>query len=152
MKKLLLLLAFCGTAQAATQGLTVNGTVSSVCAFTSVTNGVFGFEVQTPHVLDTGITGGTDATVVINFNSGPTVTVPEITTFSAVPSGFTDTVNFTNNLTTLGGSRSYSSGTATWQESSSASTDTITLRLRAVNAQGSFPVGNYTAGVTITCQ
>lgn len=152
MKKLLLLLAFCGTAQAATETLTINGTVASTCVFSSPVNGVFGYEVQTPNVLDTQLTGGLDAGVVINYNGTPTVTIDEITTFATVPSGFTDTVSFTNTLTTTNGSRTYSNGTASWVESGSTTTDALTLRLRAVNAQGSFPIGNYSASTTVTCQ
>lgn len=153
MKKLLIALMFVGTVNAATQSLTINGTVSSVCSFGSATNGVFGFEVQTPQQLDTASTGGTNASVLIYYNGTPTVTVPEITTFSATPSGFSDTVNFTNYLTSSNaGSITYSGGEATLTESSGTSTDTLTLRLRAVNAQNNFPIGNYSAGTIVTCQ
>lgn len=148
---LLIALLFCGSAQAATQALTITGTIASVCAFTSVTNGIFGFEIQNPNVLDTGSTGGTNAQVIINYNSTPTVTVPEITAFTTVPSGFTDTVTFTNILTSSGGAKSYSNGQASWVESGSTVTDTITLRLRVSDGQGSFPTGNYSAGTVITC-
>lgn len=153
MKKLALLLCFIGSAHATTQGLNVSGTVSSTCSFGSVTNGVFGYEVQTPHVLDTASAGGTNASVTIYYNGTPTVTFPEITSFSAVPSGFNDTVTFNNILSSSNaGGINYSSGSASVTESGSTSTDTFTLRLRAQDGQGSFPVGNYSAGTTITCQ
>jgi len=83
MKKLFLALLFASTAQAATQGLTVNGSVSSQCAFASVTNGVFGFDVTSPNMLDTASTGGTNASVVINYNGTPTVSVDEVSSFSS---------------------------------------------------------------------
>ena len=73
MKKLLLALAFVGTAQAATQNITISGTVSSVCAFASATNGVFGFDVQTPQLLDTGGAGGTNAQLAGSNTSGATL-------------------------------------------------------------------------------
>lgn len=154
MKKVIALFILCSSlnSQAATQALTISGSVSSVCAFSGVVNGIFGFDVLNPNVLDTQATGGLDAGVILYYNSTPTVTVPEITSFTSVPSGFTDTVNFTNVLTTTNGSRSYANGTASWTESSSTSTDALTLRIRATNANGSFPVGNYSASTTITCQ
>lgn len=152
MKKLLFLLAFCGTAQAATQGLTINGTVSSVCAFASVQNGTFGFDVTSPNVLDTNATGGTNASVVINYNGTPTVSIDQITSFASVPSGFTDTVNFLNVFTSSNnGAISYSSGTASFTQSGGIN-DNLTLRLQATDANGSFPTGNYSASTTITCQ
>lgn len=152
MKKLLLALAFISTAQAATENLTISGTVSSVCAFGSVTNGVFGYEVQSPTLLDTASTGGTNGQVLIFYNGTPTVSIGEITSFSTVPSGFTDTVNFTNVFTSNNaGTISYSSGNASFTQSGGTN-DTLTLRLRALNANGSFPVGNYSAATTITCQ
>lgn len=153
MKKLILLIALIPfIAYSATQNLSVNGTVSSVCVFTSPVDGIFGYEVQTPQVLDTNLTGGLDAGVVINYNGTPTVSIGEITSFTTVPSGFTDTVTFTNVLSTLNGVRSYSGGVATWTEGGNTTTDALTLRLRAVNGQGSFPIGNYSATTVITCQ
>lgn len=152
MKKLLIALLFIGTAQATTQNLTISGTVSSVCAFASTTNGVFGFDVQSPNLLDTAATGGTNAQVMIYYNGTPTITFPEITSFSATPSGFADTVTFNNILSSANsGGINYTNGSASLTESSN-STDTFTLRLRAQDGSGSFPVGNYTASTTITCQ
>jgi len=131
MKKLFLALLFASTAQAATQGLTVNGSVSSQCAFASVTNGVFGFEVTSPNMLDTASTGGTNASVVINYNGTPTVSIDEVSSFSSSPSGFTDTVQFLNVFTSSNvGSVSYSSGTASFTQSGGIN-DNLTLRLRA---------------------
>lgn len=154
MKKLLFVVAALAAlnAQAATQGLSINGTVSSQCAFASVTNGVFGFDVTSPNILDTASTGGTNASVVINYNGTPTVSIDEITSFTSVPSGFTDTVNFLNVFTSSNvGSVSYSSGTASFNQSSGIN-DNLTLRLRATDANGSFPVGNYSASAVVTCQ
>lgn len=151
MKKLLLALMFCGTAQAATQNITISGTVSSVCAFASATNGVFGFDVQTPQLLDTGGTGGTNAQVAIYYNGSPSISIQEITSFTSTPSGFSDTVSFLNTFTSSNdGVIAYSSGSASFTPTG-GTTDTLTLRLRAADATGPFPIGNYSASTVITC-
>lgn len=146
-----LALALISTAQATTQNMSISGTVSSVCSFGSVTNGVFGYEVQSPTLLDTASTGGTNGQVLIYYNGTPTVSIAEITSFATTPSGFTDTVNFTNTFTSNNaGTITYTSGTASFTQSSGTN-DTLTLRLRALNASGSFPIGSYTASTVITC-
>lgn len=151
MKKLLLALAFIGTAQAATQNLSVSGTVSSVCAFASATNGVFGFDVQTPQLLDTAGTGGTNAQVAIYYNGSPSISIQEITSFASTPSGFSDTVTFLNTFTSANdGTIAYSSGSASFTPTGGTS-DTLTLRLRASDATGPFPIGNYSASTVVTC-
>ena len=150
--KLLILMMFASSqVMATTQNVTVSGTVSSTCSFGSVTNGVFGYEVQSPTLLDTASTGGTNAQVAIFYNGTPTVSITEVTSFSVAPVGFSDTVNFTNVFTSNNaGVISYSSGTASFTQSGGVS-DTLTLRLRALNATGSFPIGNYSASTTVTC-
>lgn len=136
---------------ATTQNVTVSGVVSSACSFGSVNNGTFGYDVQTPNLLDTSSTGGANAAITIYYNGTPTVSIGEVTSFSVVPSGFTDTVNFTNIFTSSNiGSVSYSSGSASFTQTGGSS-DTLTLRLRASNASGPFPTGNYSAATTITC-
>jgi len=137
---------------AATQGLTINGTVSSQCAFASVTNGVFGFDVAQPNILDTAATGGTNASVGISYNATPTISIDAITAFDTIPSGFTDSVTFLNYFTSANlGTISYTSGVASGQETNNIS-DTFTLRVKATDVTGSFPVGNYAASTVITCQ
>ena len=136
---------------ASTQNLTISGTVSSQCAFSSAQNGTFGFDVQNPNILDTTITGGTNASVVINYNGLPTISVGQITQFSSVPQGFADTVNFTNTfISSNAGPISYSNGVATFTQTSGTS-DNLTLRLQAANASAPFPIGNYTATTIVTC-
>lgn len=136
----------------ATQNITVNGTVSSQCQFNSVTNGVFGYDVTAPNVLDTASVGGNPASVVINYNGTPTISIGEITSFSSAPSGFSDTVAFLNVASTTNlGSLSYSGNVASGTETGGV-VDTLNLRVRANNNTGSFPIGNYVAGTTITCQ
>lgn len=152
-KSLIALIAFAAlNANAATQNLNINGTVSSVCAFASAQNGVFGFDVTSPNVLDTASTGGNSASVTINYNGTPTISIDEITAFGSVPSGFADTVQFLNVFTSSNaGPISYSSGAASFTQSGGIN-DNLTLRLRATNATGSFPTGNYSASTVITCQ
>lgn len=153
MKKLLLISLFLSNvAVAATSSITVAGTISSVCAFGSVTNGVFGFDVAQPNILDTAGTGGTNASVGITYNSTPTISIDAITAFDSTPSGFSDTVAFMNYFSSTNlGNMNYTSGQAGGQETSGSS-DTFTLRVKATDANGSFPVGNYAASTTITCQ
>lgn len=150
--KLLVLMMFAASqAMATTQNVTVSGVVSSTCSFGSVNNGTFGYDVQTPNLLDTVSTGGANAIVSVFYNGTPTVSIVEVTSFSVVPNGFTDTVNFTNIFTSSNiGSISYSSGSASFTQVGGSS-DTLTLRLRASNASGPFPIGNYSAATTITC-
>lgn len=153
MKKSIIALAalVAFSSQAATQNITVTGTVASTCSFGSPTNGVFGFDVQTPQLLDTAGTGGTNAQVLIYYNGSPAVSISEITSFATVPAGFTDTVNFINTFTSsTDGVIPYTSGTASFSPTS-GTTDTLTLRLRATNAAGPFPIGSYSATTVITC-
>lgn len=152
MKKLLIVLMLIGTAHASTSTLTVAGTISSVCAFGSVTNGIFGFDVANPNILDTFATGGTNASVVITYNATPTISIDAITSFDTIPSGFTDSVTFLNYFSSANlGNISYTSGVASGQETNNIS-DIFTLRVKATDVTGSFPVGNYSASTTITCQ
>lgn len=138
-------------AVASTQNLTISGTVSSQCAFSSAQNGTFGFDVQTPNILDTTIQGGTNASVSINYNGTPTVSINEITSFANTPVGFNGTVTFTNLFTSTNqGSITYTGGAATFNQSSGTA-DTLTLRLQAANASAPFPIGTYSASTVITC-
>lgn len=138
-------------AYATTQNLSVSGTVGSQCSFVSVNNGTFGFDVTAPNILDTASTNGSHASVGIAYNNTPTISINEITSFASAPSGFNDTVNFTNRFFSANaGQISYSGGVASFTQSS-GTTDTLTLQLRAVNATANYPVGNYTATTTITC-
>lgn len=150
--KLLILMMFASSqVMATTQNLTVSATISSVCSFSSVNNGIFGYDVTTPNILDTASTGGANATVTINYNGLPTVSIDEITTFSTVPSGFTDTVSFTNTFNSSNqGTISYVSGVASFTQTSNI-TDTLNLRLRATNATATFPTGTYSATTVVTC-
>ena len=137
---------------AATQNLTIEGTISSICSFTQVNNGIFGYDVAVPFTLDTAVTGGTPASASINYNATPTITVTEVTSFSGTPSGFTDTVVFTNYLTSFnGGNLSFNGNLSTYTQTS-GNTDTFTLRVKVVNSNGSFPIGTYRVGTVITCQ
>ena len=123
----------------------------SQCAFSSAQNGTFGFDVQNPNILDTSIAGGTDASVSINYNGAPTVSIAQITSFTATPAGFTGTVTFVNVFTSANqGPVSYSGGAATFTQSSNTS-DILTLRLQATNASAPFPIGSYSASTVVTC-
>jgi len=152
MKKLAAILVIVSaTAQAATSNLTVSGTITTSCSFGSTTGGVFGYDPALPTVLDTAVSGGSPSQITATYNGTPTVTVAEITSFSATPSGYSGSPTFTNTLThSNGGSLTYSSGTASYTQTSGTS-DTFTLNLRASNGSSAFPLGTYNTSAVITC-
>jgi len=152
MSKLLIaLLLTSGVAQAATGNLTVSGTISTSCSFGSTTGGVFGYDPALPAVLDTAVSGGAPSQITAIYNGTPTVTVAEITSFSATPAGYSGSPTFTNTLThSNGGSLTYSSGTASYTQTGGTS-DTFTLNLRASNGASAFPLGTYNTSAVITC-
>jgi hypothetical protein len=151
MKKLAAVLVIVSaTAQAATSSLSVSGTIATTCSFGSPTTGTFGYDPAAPTVLNTSANGGNPAQVSISFSGLPTITVSEVTGFSVAPNGYSGSPTFTNTLTHSGGSLTYSSGVASYTQTS-GTTDTFTLNLRASNGSTAFPLGTYTASATITC-
>ena len=141
---------------AASTNMQFNGTVSSVCAFTSVNNGILGVAAATPNILSTNPNGGgTQGSVNIAYNSTPTVTVNNITQFTSSPniSGIT---NSSFGMFVTG----QSSGPFTWGNNvftktySSGTSDAITIDFEAQtgNSQLAWPTGSYSATTTITCQ
>lgn len=154
MKKLAIsLVAFMSfNSIAATENLFITGTIATQCAFSGLQTGNFGFDPASPNILDTATTGGNSARVDINYIGLPNVTAVEIGSFATVPNGFVDPVTFTNVFTSANlGTIPYSNGFATFTATGNT-TDTLTLRLRAVNGNGAFPVGTYTASTVVTCQ
>jgi hypothetical protein len=142
-------------AQSTTQSLTFSGTVSSTCAFTSTQNGVLVSTAAMPYVLTTNVnSGGMPGVVTIGFNSTPTVSLSRITGFTTSPD--LDTITsptYTTEVYSAFGqwiangesfTRTYSTGTS----------DEITIDFQAATGENSkpWPIGQYLATVTITCQ
>ena len=151
MKKLLIALMFCGTAQAATTDLTVSGTISTTCVFGAATAGTFGYSPANPNVINTSTNGGNAASVGLSYSGTPTVTVSEPTSFSATPAGYSGTPSFSSAVTSAnGGNMSYSSGLASYTQTSGSS-DLITLNIGVSNGSTAFPLGTYTSTSTVTC-
>jgi hypothetical protein len=143
------------SAQSATQTLTFTGTVSSSCAFTATQNGTLVASTSMPYVLTSATNnGGTPGMVSIAFNSTPTVSFQSISGFASSPNvslitSPTYTTTVSSNLgpwTANGGAftRTYSAGTS----------DDITINFQASTGDQSkpWPLGQYSASVTVTCQ
>ena len=141
-------------AQSASSSVNFSGTVSSSCSFTTVTNGVLivpGTEYS--KITSVAASGGTPGSVTIAYNGTPNVSVAEMLSFTSSPSLAninptyeTRVFNASGNLTYNNGfyEKAYTSGTS----------DVITINLTADTGNTSvpWPVGNYTATTTVTCQ
>jgi hypothetical protein len=143
------------SAQSTTESLTFSGTVASTCSFIATQNGVLVSSAALPYVLTTNVnSGGTPGAVTIGFNSTPTLSFSRINGFTTSPDlslitspTYTTEVSSTLGPWTPNGSsftRTYSAGTS----------DEITINFQASTGDNNkpWPIGQYLAGVTITCQ
>ena len=141
---------------AAQTNLQFNGTVSSVCAFTSVNNGILGVSASTPNILSTNPAGGgTPGTVSIAYNSTPLVTVNNITSFTSSPNISAITNNSFGMYVSGQSAGPFTFGNSVFSKTySSGTSDAINIDFEAQtgNSQLAWPTGSYSATTTVTCQ
>jgi hypothetical protein len=150
MKKLLALLSFISFTAAAQTNLNFSGTVSTSCSLSVSQPGSLVISNTQPNILGTSVAGGTPGVVGVSFIGTPTITVTLPNSFSSSP-----TLSFTPNFnglasTSLLGSLTFSAGAANGTYSTGNS-DTVTVNLNADSGGAAFPLGSYSAVVTVSC-
>lgn len=149
-KTLLILCAISTSLHAET--VTVGGTVATTCAFNSNTGGVMTVVPSAPNSMSTVNTGGSPATLGIQYIGTPTILLQEFTGFDTSPT-LPATPTFTTAADTTNAGQLSFTGGATSYTQTGGSSDTIHVNFSAVMASGnSYPTGAYSATTTITCQ
>lgn len=141
------------------------GSVTTSCAFSNYTTG--GLVAHTTggyYYLDGNMNGaGAPGTVDVTYTGAPMFTITGVSSLDSSPNGtpnisqfnsgvrFSDALNQANALT-AGANNVQGGNSASFHlDDTNVSQDTATVKMsaRAINP---FPVGNYTAHVTISCQ
>lgn len=162
MKKIITILMVLFTAQAIAETIDFNGTVTTSCQFSNQVSGTLMNEVSdTTYKLSTDAIGGSRASFDLAYTGAPTLTIQAPVSLTNFPNG-TPTINniitginFDNNANNsnaiTAGANNFNSGIKSVTLDSNSTTDTATVKLIA-SALSAFPVGSYSAQVTLTCQ
>lgn len=139
-----------------------SGTVSTSCTFSNQTAGTLAATTNGyNYFLDAGFNSGIPANIDIAYTGAPTFGISAVSTLSSAPNGapaissFETGVSFGNSANNTSasnvGANNFTSGSKSFQLTNAVSSDSVFIKMKAV-ASAPFPVGQYDANTTITCQ
>lgn len=161
-KKISLLVLMLSSISAYGETINFSGTVSTSCTFSNQAAGALvATSNGSEYILDAGFNTGGAARVDIAYTGSPSFGIAAVSGFSSSPGGtpalssivtgisFSNSTNNSNAITA--GANSFTSGSKTFSLTGTASSDNIYVFMKAI-AASPFPVGQYDANTTITCQ
>lgn len=168
MKKTLMValatIGLAGAAQATPTGqMNFSGLVTTNCTFTNVAAGTLSARgTGSEYLLESGAPGsGLSASFDLAYGGAPTVSIDAVTAFSVAPQNLPTLTSLTtglffNNpdndlLASAAGAHSFSTGSKSFALDPGVTQDVGSVVLSA-SAATAFPVGDYHAETTITCQ
>ena len=164
MKKIIIAaLATLGMAAAQAETVNFSGTVATSCTFSNKTSGsLVASSNGSSYVMDAGFAGhGSGASVDIAYSGSPTFSIQAVQGFSSAPGGAPSLTSVSTGVSfgvaanqtaaINAGATGFSSGTKYVTLDNGSTSDTATVKMAAYAATA-FPVGNYDAQSTITCQ
>lgn len=137
------------------------GTVSTSCAFgNNQTGALNAYGSNGNYKLDAGFTQGTPAQLDITYTGAPTFEVTAVNdvqgsngvpSLSSITTGLVFSAGANQAASNAAGANSFTSGSKSFTLDSNVSSDTVGVKMLA-QSTNPFPVGNYTANTTVTCQ